>query len=96
MIRLTRAVLAMILTLSTCEAQAHCYRIWKYPKPQKCFTALVEERIGNGGQHVSTFTQLHPASPSFTQLHPASPSLAQGQNRDSGSTSRLGDLSRRR
>ena len=21
-------------------AQAHCYRVWHYPKPQKCFTAL--------------------------------------------------------
>jgi hypothetical protein len=24
----------------TTPAEAHCYRIWNYPKPQRCFTAL--------------------------------------------------------
>jgi hypothetical protein len=29
----------MILLLAT-PAEAHCYRIWHYPNPQRCFTAL--------------------------------------------------------
>jgi hypothetical protein len=29
----------VILLLAT-PAEAHCYRIWHYPKPQRCFTTL--------------------------------------------------------
>jgi len=35
----------VILLLLATPADAHCYHIWHYPKPQKCFTALAPESI---------------------------------------------------
>jgi hypothetical protein len=29
------------ITLATSSAGAHCYRVWRYPTPQRCFTAYV-------------------------------------------------------
>ena len=28
------------MLLVSSEASAHCFRVWHYPKPQRCFTAL--------------------------------------------------------
>ena len=41
----------MILLLLTTPADAHCYHIWHYPKPQKCFTALAPEQIRKRSSH---------------------------------------------
>jgi hypothetical protein len=30
----------MTLTTSICEARCHVFRVWRYPRPQRCFTAL--------------------------------------------------------
>ena len=32
----------LVTTLSTARSEAHChiYRVWHYPKPQRCFTAM--------------------------------------------------------
>ena len=46
----------MILLLAS-PAEAHCYRVWHYPKPQRCFTALAPEPIRNRGQRVSALHQ---------------------------------------
>ena len=54
----------MILLLAT-PAEAHCYRIWRYPKPQRCFTALAPEPIRNRGQRVSVLHQHVSASASL-------------------------------
>ena len=42
------AVLSILVTtLSTARSEAHChiYRVWHYPKPQRCFTAMAPKRF---------------------------------------------------
>jgi hypothetical protein len=51
---------ALALTLITAPANAHCYRIWHYLKPQRCYTALAPEQIRNRGRHVSALASLPP------------------------------------
>jgi hypothetical protein len=40
--------------------------VWHYHKPQRCFTALVEQ-VKNNSQRVSMITHQNPASPTETQ-----------------------------
>jgi len=46
-----------VILLLASPAEAHCYRVWHYPKPQRCFTALAPEPIRNRGQRVSELHQ---------------------------------------
>jgi hypothetical protein len=50
--------------LLSAPAEAHCYRIWRYPKPQRCFTALaprhISEKLARGE---AGFTSVKEAAP---------------------------------
>jgi uncharacterized protein YciW len=53
-----KLVLALIIVGVSEPADAcHIYRVWHYPKPQRCFTALAPEQIRNRGQRVSALHQ---------------------------------------
>ena len=42
MIAVVLSILAMTLSTARSEAHCHIYRVWKYPKPQHCFTAMAK------------------------------------------------------
>jgi hypothetical protein len=42
---LRRPCILLSTVLAVTPASAHCFHIWHYPKPQKCFTALAPQRV---------------------------------------------------
>lgn len=48
MILLTLATATILTLTSTSMTEAHCYKIWKFPKQQRCFTALVQGQKSTG------------------------------------------------
>jgi hypothetical protein len=62
-----RAALAVIaITLATSSAGAHCYRVWRYPTPQRCFTAYAPEALQHRAEE-----QSHDWNIEITKLPPA-------------------------
>ena len=50
------------MTLSTARSEAHChiFRVWRYPKPQRCFTAMA--LLPKSNRYAQRLNEAKPAS----------------------------------
>jgi hypothetical protein len=79
-----RAPLAVIaITLATDPAAAHCYRVWRYPTPQRCFTAYAPEALQHRAEEQDRDwkVEITRLPPTWNLDEPEDPDRAKGLNK---------------
>ncbi len=57
MVAVVLSILPTTMSMARSEARCHIYKVWKYPKPQRCFVALAKSN-----RYAQRFNDTKPAS----------------------------------